>query len=99
PSELTSSPPRFPPPQQCRVVHICAGPRSTTHRAPRLCSGRPRGRTLGRTTDEGDSMLHVAINGLGRIGRAYLRALVERDLFDTEVRVVGGQHLWDAATL
>jgi glyceraldehyde 3-phosphate dehydrogenase len=44
-------------------------------------------------------MLHVAINGLGRIGRAYLRALVERQLFDTEVRVVGVNDLWDTATL
>ncbi|MEV4536638.1 type I glyceraldehyde-3-phosphate dehydrogenase [Asanoa sp. NPDC049518] len=44
-------------------------------------------------------MLRVAINGLGRIGRAYLRALVERGLLDTEVQVVGVNDLWDTATL
>ena len=44
-------------------------------------------------------MLHVAINGLGRIGRAYLRSLVERDLFNVDVRVVGVNDLWDTATL
>lgn len=44
-------------------------------------------------------MLHVAVNGLGRIGRAYLRALVERKLFDTEVSVVGVNDLWDTDTL
>jgi glyceraldehyde 3-phosphate dehydrogenase len=44
-------------------------------------------------------MYRVAINGLGRIGRAYVRALVERGLFDTEVKVVGVNDLWDTATL
>jgi len=44
-------------------------------------------------------MLRVAINGMGRIGRAYVRALVERGLFDTEVQVVGVNDLWDTATL
>src|SRR6266508_5113627 len=41
----------------------------------------------------------VAINGFGRIGRAYLRCLLDRHLFDTAVTVVGINDVWDAATL
>jgi glyceraldehyde 3-phosphate dehydrogenase len=44
-------------------------------------------------------MYRVAINGLGRIGRAYLRSVVERGLLDRGLRVVGVNDLWDTATL
>jgi glyceraldehyde 3-phosphate dehydrogenase len=41
----------------------------------------------------------VAINGFGRIGRAYLRCLLERGLLERDVEVVGINDLWDTATL
>jgi len=41
----------------------------------------------------------VAINGFGRIGRNYVRCLLERGLFGQKVRVVGVNDLWDPATL
>jgi glyceraldehyde 3-phosphate dehydrogenase len=41
----------------------------------------------------------VAINGFGRIGRTYLRSLVQRGLFGTDVCVVAVNDLWDAGTL
>jgi glyceraldehyde 3-phosphate dehydrogenase len=41
----------------------------------------------------------VAINGFGRIGRNYVRCLLERGLFGRKVRVVGINDLWDPATL
>jgi glyceraldehyde 3-phosphate dehydrogenase len=41
----------------------------------------------------------VAINGFGRIGRDYLRCLIDRGLFDTSVVIVGVNDLWDAGTL
>jgi len=41
----------------------------------------------------------VAINGFGRIGRNYVRCLLERGLFGRKVRVVGVNDLWDPATL
>lgn len=41
----------------------------------------------------------VAINGFGRIGRNYVRCLLERGLFGRNVRVVGVNDLWDPATL
>jgi glyceraldehyde 3-phosphate dehydrogenase len=41
----------------------------------------------------------VAINGFGRIGRDYVRCLIDRDLFGTAVTVVGINDLWDAGTL
>jgi glyceraldehyde 3-phosphate dehydrogenase len=41
----------------------------------------------------------VAINGFGRIGRDYLRCLIDRGLFDTSVTIVGVNDLWDACTL
>src|SRR5256714_3192547 len=41
----------------------------------------------------------VAINGFGRIGRDYLRCLIDRGLFDTSVTIVGVNDLWDAGTL
>jgi glyceraldehyde 3-phosphate dehydrogenase len=41
----------------------------------------------------------VAINGFGRIGRNYMRCLLERGLEERGVRVVAINDLWDAATL
>jgi glyceraldehyde 3-phosphate dehydrogenase len=41
----------------------------------------------------------VAINGSGRIGRNYLRCLLERGLLGQGVDVVGVNDLWDPATL
>jgi glyceraldehyde 3-phosphate dehydrogenase len=41
----------------------------------------------------------VAINGFGRIGRNYLRAVLERGLLDRGVTVVAVNDLWDPATL
>src|SRR4029453_6874026 len=41
----------------------------------------------------------VAINGFGRIGRNYLRCLLERGLQERGVRVVAINDLWDAGTL
>ena len=41
----------------------------------------------------------VAINGFGRIGRNYVRCLLDRGLFGTDVEVVGVNDLWDAPTL
>lgn len=41
----------------------------------------------------------VAINGFGRIGRNYLRCLLERGLLEQGVQVVGVNDLWDPATL
>jgi glyceraldehyde 3-phosphate dehydrogenase len=41
----------------------------------------------------------VAINGFGRIGRDYLRCVLERGLLGHGIDVVGVNDLWDAATL
>jgi len=41
----------------------------------------------------------VAINGFGRIGRDYLRCLLERGLLGRGIEVVGINDLWDAPTL
>jgi glyceraldehyde 3-phosphate dehydrogenase (phosphorylating) len=41
----------------------------------------------------------VAINGFGRIGRNYLRCVLERGLLGKEVDIVGINDLWDPATL
>jgi glyceraldehyde 3-phosphate dehydrogenase len=41
----------------------------------------------------------VAVNGFGRIGRNYLRCLLERGLLERGVHVVGVNDLWDAGTL
>jgi len=41
----------------------------------------------------------IAINGFGRIGRNYLRCLLERGMPDRGIRVVGVNDLWDSATL
>jgi glyceraldehyde 3-phosphate dehydrogenase len=41
----------------------------------------------------------IAINGFGRIGRSYLRCLLERGMLGNEVAVVAINDLWDPATL
>ncbi len=41
----------------------------------------------------------VAINGFGRIGRNYVRSMLERGLLDRNVTLVAVNDLWDAATL
>ena len=41
----------------------------------------------------------VAINGFGRIGRNYLRCLLDRGLLGTSVEVVAINDLWEPATL
>jgi glyceraldehyde 3-phosphate dehydrogenase len=41
----------------------------------------------------------VAINGFGRIGRDYLRCVLERGLLGTQIDVVSVNDLWDPATL
>jgi glyceraldehyde 3-phosphate dehydrogenase len=41
----------------------------------------------------------IAINGFGRIGRNYLRVLLEQDLSNAGVQVVAINDLWDAGTL
>jgi glyceraldehyde 3-phosphate dehydrogenase len=41
----------------------------------------------------------VAINGFGRIGRDYLRAVLERGLLGQRVDIVAVNDLWDARTL
>ena len=41
----------------------------------------------------------VAINGFGRIGRDYLRCVLERGLLAQGIEVVGINDLWDPATL
>jgi glyceraldehyde 3-phosphate dehydrogenase len=41
----------------------------------------------------------IAVNGFGRIGRGYLRCLLERNLFDEGLEVVAVNDLWDAPTL
>ncbi|MGE5828025.1 MAG: type I glyceraldehyde-3-phosphate dehydrogenase [Micromonosporaceae bacterium] len=41
----------------------------------------------------------VAINGFGRIGRNYVRCLLERGLLGRDVRVVAINDLWDPGTL
>ena len=41
----------------------------------------------------------VAINGFGRIGRDFLRCVLERGLLGRGLDVVGINDLWDAATL
>jgi len=49
---------------------------------------------------EEDAMTYrVAVNGFGRIGRDYLRCVLERGLFDDGVDVVAVNDVWDAATL
>ena len=41
----------------------------------------------------------IAVNGFGRIGRNYVRCLVERGLLDRGCRLVAVNDLWDPATL
>jgi glyceraldehyde 3-phosphate dehydrogenase len=41
----------------------------------------------------------VAINGFGRIGRNYLRCVLERGLLGREITVVAVNDLWNPATL
>src|ERR1700761_8113312 len=41
----------------------------------------------------------IAINGFGRIGRNYLRVLMEQDLSNAGFQVVAINDLWDAKTL
>jgi glyceraldehyde 3-phosphate dehydrogenase len=41
----------------------------------------------------------IAINGFGRIGRNYLRRLLEPDLANADLQVVAINDLWDAGTL
>ena len=41
----------------------------------------------------------VAINGFGRIGRNYLRCVLERGLLGRDITVVAVNDLWDPATL
>jgi glyceraldehyde 3-phosphate dehydrogenase len=41
----------------------------------------------------------VAINGFGRIGRDYLRSVLDRGLLGTQIEVVAINDLWDPATL
>ena len=41
----------------------------------------------------------IAINGFGRIGRNYLRRLLEQDVSNSGFQVVAINDLWDAATL
>jgi glyceraldehyde 3-phosphate dehydrogenase len=41
----------------------------------------------------------IAINGFGRIGRNYLRRLLEQDISNAGFQVVAINDLWDAATL
>jgi len=41
----------------------------------------------------------VAINGFGRIGRDYLRCVLERGLFDEGIEVVAVNDVWDTAAL
>ena len=41
----------------------------------------------------------VAINGFGRIGRDYLRSVLERGLLGRRIEVVAINDLWDPATL
>jgi len=41
----------------------------------------------------------IAINGFGRIGRNYLRVLLEQDLSNAGIQVVAINDLWDAGTL
>jgi glyceraldehyde 3-phosphate dehydrogenase (phosphorylating) len=41
----------------------------------------------------------VAINGFGRIGRAFLRCVWERELLCTDIDIVAINDLWDAKTL
>jgi glyceraldehyde 3-phosphate dehydrogenase len=41
----------------------------------------------------------IAINGFGRIGRNYLRVLLEQDLFNAGYEVVAINDLWGASTL
>jgi glyceraldehyde 3-phosphate dehydrogenase len=41
----------------------------------------------------------IAVNGFGRIGRNYVRCLLERGLLDRGCRVVAVNDLWDPATL
>jgi glyceraldehyde 3-phosphate dehydrogenase len=49
---------------------------------------------------EADVMSYrVAINGFGRIGRDYLRCLLDRHLLGTAVDVVAVNDVWDAGTL
>src|SRR5881394_3718894 len=49
---------------------------------------------------EEDAMTYrVAINGFGRIGRDYLRCVLERGLFDEGIEVVAVNDVWDTPTL
>src|SRR5262245_14540004 len=41
----------------------------------------------------------VAVNGFGRIGRNYLRCVLERGLLDRDFELVAINDLWDPATL
>jgi glyceraldehyde 3-phosphate dehydrogenase (phosphorylating) len=41
----------------------------------------------------------IAVNGFGRIGRNYVRCLLERGLLDRGCRLVAVNDLWDPATL
>jgi glyceraldehyde 3-phosphate dehydrogenase len=41
----------------------------------------------------------VGINGFGRIGRAFVRAALDRGLLGDELEIVGVNDLWDPATL
>jgi glyceraldehyde 3-phosphate dehydrogenase len=43
--------------------------------------------------------LNIAVNGFGRIGRNYVRCLLERGLLDRGCRLVAVNDLWDPATL
>ena len=42
---------------------------------------------------------NIAVNGFGRIGRNYVRCLLERGLLDRGFRLVAVNDLWDPATL
>jgi glyceraldehyde 3-phosphate dehydrogenase len=56
--------------------------------------------TMGGRSDEGDVMQYrVAINGFGRIGRNYVRSVLERGLLDRGVTLVAVNDLWDPVTL
>src|SRR5689334_21938577 len=56
--------------------------------------------TRARPRSGGDTMSYrVAVNGLGRIGRDVIRALVERDSSSQRVDLVAVNDLWPAETL
>src|SRR5690606_2965388 len=55
--------------------------------------------TVGTSSEEMPMSYRVAVNGFGRIGRNYVRCVLERGLLERGIQIVGVNDLWAPATL